>query len=95
MSGGQDSIASLLHLIDLGVDRDRGELWYRDVDGREGSALMVWHFMADYNRHLADAFGMPCIFLGWREALREMLKQDSYSRSHKIETSDGLGTLSR
>lgn len=59
MSGGKDSIASLLRLIDMGVDLSKVELWHHDVDGREGSRLMDWHFMADYNRKLAAAF---CIF---------------------------------
>ena len=44
MSGGKDSIAALLRLLDLGVDRDRLELWHHDVDGREGSTLMDWPF---------------------------------------------------
>ncbi len=47
-SSGKDSLASLLHLIDLGVDISKIELWHHDVDGREGSALqMDWPFMVD------------------------------------------------
>ena len=37
-------LAALLRLLDLGVDRDRLELWHHDVDGREGSTLMDWPF---------------------------------------------------
>lgn len=30
-SGGKDSLACLLHLLDLGVDRSKIELWHHDV----------------------------------------------------------------
>lgn len=41
-SGGKDSLACLLHLLELGVPRSKIELWHHDVDGREGSTLMDW-----------------------------------------------------
>lgn len=80
----------------MGVDLGRCELWHHDVDGREGSQLMDWHFMADYNRQLAAAFNLP-IFHSWLDGgfEGELLKQDSYSRPHKIETPDGLLVLDR
>lgn len=62
MSGGKDSIAALLRIIEMGADMDAIELWHHDVDGREGSTLMDWPFMADYNRKLALAFGVPLYF---------------------------------
>lgn len=63
LSGGKDSIACLLHLIDIGVDLSRVELWHHDVDGREGSTLMDWPFMADYNRKIASTFQIPLGFV--------------------------------
>lgn len=96
MSGGKDSIACLLHLIDQGVDRSRIELWHHDIDGREGSTLMDWPFMADYNRKLASNLGIP-LYFSWLEGgfEGEMLKENSYSLPHKVETPDGLLTLER
>ena len=96
MSGGKDSIASLLHLFDLGADRSRIELWHHDVDGREGSTLMDWPCMADYCRALAQSFGLP-IYYSWLEHgfEGEMLKENSISHPHKVETPDGTVTLSR
>ncbi len=96
MSGGKDSIACLLHVIESGVDLRRVELWHHDVDGREGSQLMDWQFMADYNRQLAGAFNVP-IYFSWLDGgfEGEMLKNASYSKPHKIETPSGLITLSR
>lgn len=96
MSGGKDSIASLIALIDAGVDMNRIELWHHDVDGREGSQLMDWLFMADYNRKLAQHFNLP-LYFSWLENgfEGEMLKNNSYSHAHKVETPDGLITLER
>ncbi len=96
MSGGKDSIASTLRLKDIGADMSRVELWHHDVDGAEGSTLMDWLFMRDYNRKLAEAFGLP-LYFSWLEGgfEQEMLKQDSYSRPHKVETPEGLLTLAR
>lgn len=96
MSGGKDSIASLVHLLDMGIDTAKVELWHHDVDGREGSTLMDWPFMADYNRALARSFGLP-LFFSWLDGgfEGEMLKHNSHSRPHKVETPDGLVTLER
>ena len=96
MSGGKDSLASLCRLFDMGADRSRIELWHHDVDGREGSTLMDWPFMASYNRALAQAFDLP-LYFSWLDGgfEGEMLKQDSYSRAHMVETPDGLVRLER
>lgn len=96
MSGGKDSIASLLCLLDMGVDKSKIELWHHDIDGREGSDLMDWTFMANYNQKLAEAFDVP-LYFSWLDGgfEGEMLKNNSFSRPHKIETPDGLITLER
>ncbi|AQT06652.1 phosphoadenosine phosphosulfate reductase domain-containing protein [Acetobacter persici] len=96
MSGGKDSIASLLRILEMGADRDKIELWHHEVDGREGSSLMDWRFMTSYNKALAAAFGIP-LYFSWLEGgfEGEMLKNNSYGRPHKIETPDGLITLER
>lgn len=95
-SAGKDSLACLLHLMDLGADMSRVELWHHDVDGREGSTLMDWAFMADYNRKLAEAFNLP-LYFSWLEGgfEGEMLKKNSFSRPHHVETPDGLIILER
>jgi 3'-phosphoadenosine 5'-phosphosulfate sulfotransferase (PAPS reductase)/FAD synthetase len=96
MSGGKDSIACLLRLIDMGVDLERVELWHHLVDGREGSTLMDWVFAEDYNRKLAESFGLP-IYFSWLEGgfEGEMLKENAISRPHRIETPSGLLALNR
>ena len=96
MSGGKDSLACLLHLIESGVDLARVELWHHEIDGREGSSLMDWSFMAEYNRQLAGAFGVS-IYYSWLDGgfEGEMLKQNAYSRPHKFETPEGIVSLER
>ncbi len=96
MSGGKDSIACLCHLLDEGLDPSRIELWHHDVDGREGSQLMDWPFMADYNRKLAQSFNIP-LYFSWLEGgfEGEMCKEDSIGRPHHVETPEGLIVLER
>lgn len=96
MSAGKDSLACALHLRESGLDMRKLELWHHDVDGREGSRLMDWTFMADYNRKIAAALGVP-LYFSWLEGGMEgeMLKENGYSRPHKVETPDGLVTLER
>lgn len=77
-SGGKDSVATVLLLLELGVDPARIELHHHLVDGQEGSDLMDWPCTDDYCRQFALAFGMRYVKT-WRvggfEA--EMLRQDS------------------
>ena len=74
-SGGKDSLACLLALLDLGVDRNTIELWHHDVDGREGkhkrlvdhwrpvhgwSEKQVWEIIERYSVNPHPAYR-----LGW------------------------------
>ncbi|EGS0194350.1 phosphohydrolase, partial [Salmonella enterica] len=62
LSGGKDSIAAYLRLVDMGVDKSKVEFWHHDVDGQEGSSLMDWAFMRDYCRQLGEELGIPMYF---------------------------------
>lgn len=75
-SGGKDSAACVLHLLDLGVEPGRIELWHHDVDG-EGGRLMDWPCTRAYCAAIGRALGIPVLF-SWREGgfEREMLRQD-------------------
>lgn len=93
-SGGKDSLACLLHLLDLGVPREKIELWHHDVDGREGSDLMDWAPTRAYCRAVAQAFNVP-IYFSWLEGgfEREMLRDQSAKAATIWEQPDG--TLGR
>ena len=54
-SGGKDSIACLLHLLDLGISKEKIELWHHEIDGREGSQLMDWPSTPSYCKKVAEA----------------------------------------
>lgn len=96
LSGGKDSIACLLRLVELGVDRSKIELWHHDVDGQEGSTLMDWPFMRDYCRQFAAAMGMPMYFSWLQGGFEgELLKKNAYSQPHIVETPSGILTLER
>jgi len=90
-SGGKDSLACLLHLLDLGVSRSVIELWHNDIDGRSGSKLMDWPITRDYCRAVADAFGIP-IYYSWKVGgmEREMLRENSLTAPTMYETPDGV-----
>jgi 3'-phosphoadenosine 5'-phosphosulfate sulfotransferase (PAPS reductase)/FAD synthetase len=76
-SGGKDSLACLLHLLDLGVPREKIELHHQDVDGH-GEPLMDWPCTPAYVRATGEALGIPVVF-SWREGgfVREMLRDNS------------------
>lgn len=92
-SGGKDSLACFLHLIDLGVPLDRIELWHHDIDGREGSTLMDWPITRSYCQEFAGAFNVP-IYYSWKQGgfEREMLRENELTAPTCFETPDGVQT---
>jgi 3'-phosphoadenosine 5'-phosphosulfate sulfotransferase (PAPS reductase)/FAD synthetase len=89
-SGGKDSLACLLHLLESGVERDRIELWHHDVDGREGSELMDWRCTRSYCERVAEALGVR-IFFSWKVGgfEREMLREGTATAPTRFELPDG------
>ncbi|VVE17223.1 phosphoadenosine phosphosulfate reductase family protein [Pandoraea cepalis] len=89
-SGGKDSVATVLHLLDIGIDPNRIELWHHDIDGH-GESFMDWPVTSDYCRRFAAAFGLP-LYFSWRVGgfLREMLRKDQCTAPVMAETPDGL-----
>jgi 3'-phosphoadenosine 5'-phosphosulfate sulfotransferase (PAPS reductase)/FAD synthetase len=90
-SGGKDSLACLLHLLELGVERSRIELWHHLVDGREGSTLMDWPCTEAYCRAVAAGFQIP-IYFSWRKGgfEGEMDRDGTPTGPVMFETPDGL-----
>jgi len=89
-SGGKDSSACKLLLLDLGVSPDKIESWHHDVDGREGSHLMDWPVTSDYVRAVNDALGIP-LYYSWLEGgfEREMLRDGTAKARTFWEQPDG------
>lgn len=88
-SGGKDSTALLLFLLDNGVPKEKIELWHQEIDGR-GPSLFDWEVTPDYCRKLGQAFGIPVHFQ-WKEGgfTREMLREESYTAPICFELPDG------
>jgi 3'-phosphoadenosine 5'-phosphosulfate sulfotransferase (PAPS reductase)/FAD synthetase len=93
-SGGKDSLACLLHLLDQGVDPARIELWHHDVDGREGSELMDWPATRGYCKAVARALGVK-LYFSWKVGgfEREMLRAEARTAPIAFETPDGVRTI--
>lgn len=76
-SGGKDSTACLLFLLDNGVPKEKIELWHQEIDGRN-TPLFDWEVTPNYCLKLGMAFGIPTLFQ-WKEGgfTREMLRNNS------------------
>lgn len=57
-SGGKDSTAALLRLLELGVPKDKIELWHHDIDGGHPTRRMDWPVTQAYVKSFAQAEGI-------------------------------------
>lgn len=90
-SGGKDSLAALLHLLELGVPAEAIELHHHDVDGR-GPSFMDWPCTEGYVRTIADHLSLP-LYISWREGgfAREIDRDDAPTAPVMFETPAGIG----
>src|SRR5262245_28036291 len=91
-SGGKDSLAVVLDLLERGVPRDRIQLWHQDVDGEAGvdEPFMDWPCTRDYVKAVGQALGIRTLFQ-FRQGgfLAEMLKEDARTRPVRFQRQDG------
>ena len=89
-SGGKDSTACFLHLLDCGIPKDRIELWHHDVDGND-KHFFDWPITKDYCKKFAKAFGVE-IYFSWKKGgfLREMLRDNELTAPTHFETPTGI-----
>ena len=88
-SGGKDSIATFLHLLDCGVPKERIELWHHDIDG-VGEVFMDWPVTHDYCKKFAAAFDVP-IYFSWKVGgfKKELLRDNEKTAPICWENPDG------
>lgn len=55
LSGGKDSVACLYKLLELGVPKNKIELWHHDIDGKHPYRAMDWRCTQNYVKSLAEA----------------------------------------
>ena len=89
-SGGKDSLACILRLLDLGVPREKIELWHHLVDG-VGPIFFDWTVTRAYIKAVADALQLP-VYFSWRDEgfLGELLKHNERSHRMYFETPEGI-----
>lgn len=78
-SGGKDGLAALLHLLELGVPKDRIEVHHHNVDGEHTGedGLMDWPVTLDYCRKLCAALGLR-FSQSWRHGgIERELRRDN------------------
>lgn len=64
-SGGKDSVACVLELIDNGIPLDKIELHHHCIDGKKGELFMDWACTESYCQAFADALGLK-IYFSWK-----------------------------
>lgn len=91
-SGGKDSLAALLRLVEIGIPTHAIELHHHDVDG-QGPTFMDWPCTPGYVRAVAEHLGLP-LYCSWREGgfARELDRCHASTAPILFETPDGLGT---
>jgi 3'-phosphoadenosine 5'-phosphosulfate sulfotransferase (PAPS reductase)/FAD synthetase len=97
-SGGKDSMACLLNLLELGVDPEKIQLWHQLVDGAldaDEPNFMDWPITEDYCQAVADVFGVqyigPRLLYQWKIGgfEGEMLRENSRTKGVCFETQAG------
>lgn len=61
-SGGKDSEACFLHLLDCGIPKSKIELWHHAIDGMNGTHFMDWPVTESYCEQFAKQFEVPLYF---------------------------------
>jgi 3'-phosphoadenosine 5'-phosphosulfate sulfotransferase (PAPS reductase)/FAD synthetase len=90
-SGGKDSLAMLLHLLDLGASKEQLELWHQHVDGDVSErGLMDWPCTTGYVKASGKHFDIRTLFQ-WKDGglEGEMLRHNSKTKGVYYEGIDG------
>lgn len=91
-SGGKDSLACVLRMLELGVPREQMEVWHQAVDGMPGQSrrFFDWPITENYCRAVAWALGIPIRFQ-WREGgfWGELHKQEDRLKPAAFELQPG------
>ena len=89
LSGGKDSVACLLELIEQGIPREKIECHHHLIDG-EGPEFMDWPCTEEYCKALCKALGVK-LYFSWKEGgfLREMERDNAPTAAVLFETPEG------
>jgi 3'-phosphoadenosine 5'-phosphosulfate sulfotransferase (PAPS reductase)/FAD synthetase len=89
-SGGKDSLACILTLLECGVPKSKIELWHHLIDGKNGH-FMDWSITKSYVEAIAKALELR-LYFSWREEgfEGEMLRFNARSHNIAFETPTGI-----
>lgn len=89
-SGGKDSLAIVLDLLERGVPKSKIQLWHQRIDGDTVDRLMDWNVTEAYCAAVAQHLGLRILFQ-WKDGgfEGEMLRQDATTRGVYFETQEG------
>jgi len=90
-SGGKDSLAMVLDLLERGVDKSKIQLWHQRIDGSdEDGRLMDWTVTEAYCSAVAQALDIP-IYFQWSDGgfEAEMNRSNSTRRGMYYQTTTG------
>jgi 3'-phosphoadenosine 5'-phosphosulfate sulfotransferase (PAPS reductase)/FAD synthetase len=94
-SGGKDSVACVLHLLDLGIPKERIELWHHRMDPLD-KPFMDWPVTDDYCRAFATALGLPIYFSGRVGGFEgELLRDNQFTGDVFYEAPTASGRIER
>lgn len=65
-SGGKDSTAAYFKLLELGVPKEKIELWHHDIDGKNAERRMDWPCTQEYVKAFSEREGVT-LRVSWRE----------------------------
>ena len=90
-SGGKDCTAATLRLLEMGVPKEKIELWHQRVDG-DGEMLFDWPCTEGYCKAAAYNLGIPLRFQ-WRDGgfHAEMMRENATTNGVYYE--DGMGQV--
>jgi 3'-phosphoadenosine 5'-phosphosulfate sulfotransferase (PAPS reductase)/FAD synthetase len=88
-SGGKDSLACVLHLLDLGVPKSKIELWHHRIDPPD-EPFMDWPCTVSFCRAIGRALVLP-LYVSYREGgfEREMLRDEDPPGGVSYESPSG------
>lgn len=91
-SGGKDSMACLFYLLELGIPKEKIELWHQSVDGGGADYVefMDWPVTENYIDCVGQHFDIP-VFYQWRAGgiHNELLRKDSLTGDVYYTTGNG------
>ncbi|PWK10182.1 phosphoadenosine phosphosulfate reductase family protein [Tumebacillus permanentifrigoris] len=93
ISGGKDSVACVLHLLERGISPEKIRLWHQEVDGRDRQ-FMDWPCTRRYLELFAQKFGLKLEFQ-WRKGgfLSELMKTNAVSAPIMFEHNGAVVAL--